>query len=111
MTTRHSIEPMTEAEVTAFAAKTQAWWNQLTPQEQALFRQAVHAATAGTGNDDVQGYGDLEYAAYQLFFQGNALPALALAMNAFLSQPAPAATPPAPGGSVGGSSRRPTAMN
>src|SRR5262245_26167863 len=81
MTIEQTFEPMTAAEVHAFVAKTQDWWDQLTAREQALFRQVVRAASAES--DDVQGYSDIGYAAYQLLMCGNPLPALSL----LLAQP------------------------
>ena len=108
MTTEHTYEPLTESEMQAFAAKTQAWWTQLTPREQALLRPSVRSA--GAEEDDVAGYGDVEYAAYQLIVHLNALPALQLAVNAYWAMQSPSA-PSGAGGSTGGTLGTRTAMN
>jgi hypothetical protein len=76
MTTEQTYEPMTEAEVHAFAAKSRAWREQLTPKEQALVREAIRSASPG--RDDVQGYTDLNdigYATVSLMLFGDPMPA------------------------------------
>jgi hypothetical protein len=59
MTTEPITEAMTEAEATAFVAKTQAWWNTLTTKEQAVLRQVLRPG-AYLENGDVHGYCDIE---------------------------------------------------
>lgn len=107
MTTEPTTYAMTEAEVASFVAKTRAWWEQLTPNEQALVYHAFR--TADDGEADVQGYSEFDNALIQLLFAGDPQPALRLAMNALLVNPAPPPLTPAPGpgGMLGGR----TAMN
>jgi len=109
MTTQRTHEPMTEAEVRSFAAKSQEWWEGLTVKERTACLRLFQAA--GAEGDDVRGHSDLGYAFYQLFMEGNALPALVLAVNAFQPQPPPAPTGPSSGGSLGGSVAGPRRMN
>jgi hypothetical protein len=108
MTTKQTDNPMSEAEARALAGKTLAWVDELTPKEQALLRQLLDAAHPL--DDDVQGYGDVEYAIGSLLFYGDALPALQLAVNWYWQQQTPA-VPAGPGGSTGGTLGSRTAMN
>jgi hypothetical protein len=109
MTTEQTYEPMTEAEVQAFAAKSQAWWDELTTKEQALVREAIRSASPD--RDDVQGYySDVELATLQLLMFGDPLPALRLAVTTLLAPPSTSA-PSGPGGSTGGTLGTRTSMN
>jgi hypothetical protein len=107
MTTDQTNQPITEAEAYAFAAKTRAWWDGLTARERALARLAVRAD--GAGGEDVQGYGEVESALAVLFFYGDGLPLLRLAVDAFYAQTAPPA--PSGAGGSGSSFGGRTAMN
>lgn len=105
MNTCSPAESMTVAEAQAFVAKTQRWWEQLTAKEQAHFHQFIQK----TGDAEVQGYGDFEYAMYQLLFVGNAVPALSMAVNIFTPSAPPAR--PVSGGVPGGGPRPPLRQN
>lgn len=107
MTTEQAHDPMTEAEVHAFATKTRAWWEQLTAREQALVRHAV--GSAGAEGEDVQGYGEVESALLALLIYGDGLPLLRLGVDLYWSMQTPPA-PSGPGGS-GGSSGSRTSLN
>jgi hypothetical protein len=105
MTSDQNVDALSAAEVQAFAAKLQSWWNTLGTKEQALFAQLVGTA-ADPADGEVQGYGYIEYGQTAL---GMIWTVIQNSPNPFVPQPVTptpvsAASSGTTGGSYGGAS-------